>query len=130
MTLSWLMTVQKTGTRRPAIGKWVAGVELCLTAPWLHEPAPNPNRIVNLRHQPRNCELRRPDGTRLDIELFQSSVHINYDDKVHRKRNANGNIRNPWIEVVVLTELGVADVPSGSEIWGEINEEDVDNAKK
>ena len=132
MTMSWLMTVQETGIPSPALPNWPLGVEFDLTPRWISpdpgvgdEPPPNPNRFGTLRRWPSVVEIRRPDGTQVSAEPCPRSIHINFAYKLRAERDAAGRIRSTWIQVIVLRGVRVAEVPLGSEIWGEVTDEDV-----
>lgn len=131
MTMSWLMTVRETGIPSPALANWPAGVEFDLTPRWISpdphvgdEPPPNPNRFGTLRRWPSVVEIRRPDGTHVRAEACPRSVHLNFAYKLRAERDAAGRIRSPWRQQIVLRGVHVAEVPPGSEIWGEVTDED------
>ena len=131
MTMRWLMTVQETGTLSPASPNWPAGVEFDLSPRWISldpsasaEPSPNPNRFGTLRRWPSVVEIRRPDGTHVSAELYPRSVHINFPYELRAERDAAGRIRSPWRQQIVLRGVCVAEVPPGSEIWGEVTDKD------
>ena len=52
-------------------------------------------------------------------------MNINFPYELRLERDAAGRMRNPWIQQLVLREVSVAEVPPGSEIWGEVPDEDV-----
>lgn len=131
MTMSWLMTVQENGIPSPALANLPPGVEFDLIPRWISpdpragdEPLPNPNRFGTLRRWPSVVEIRRPDGTRMSAEACPRSVHLNFAYKLRTERDAAGRIRSPWREQIVLRGVRVAEVPPGSEIWGEVTDED------
>ena len=134
--MSWLMTVQEAGTSSPKTPNWPAGVEFDLTPRWIspdpgigNVPPPNPSRFGTLRRWPSVVEIRRPDGTRVSAELLPRSVHINFAPELLVERDAAGRMRSHWLYQVVLSGVSVAEVPLGSEIWGEVTNEDVQASK-
>ncbi len=130
MTMSWLMTVQEAGTPSPALANWPPGVEFDLTPRWISpdpgigdEPPPNPNRFGTLQRWPSVVEIRRPDGTRVSAVPRPVSIHLNFAYKLRAERDAAGRIRSPWRQRIVLRGVSVAEVPLGSEMWGEVTDE-------
>ena len=131
MTMSWLMTVQEAGTPSPALANWPPGVEFDLAPRWISldpgvgdESPPNPNRFGTLQRWLDVVEIRRPDGTQVSAEPYPLSIHLNFAYKLRAERDAAGRIRSAWRQQVVLRGVSVAEVPLGSEIWGEVTEED------
>jgi hypothetical protein len=127
VTMKWLMTVQETGNASPALGHTPAGVEFDLTPRWISppdEPPPNLNHWERVHRCSRVVEIRRPDGTRISAELRLRTAHFNFPYELRNERDARGRIRNPWRHQVVLIGVSVGEVPPGSEIWGEVPDED------
>lgn len=147
MTMAWLMTVQEAGTLSQALINWPPevefdqveidlAVEFDLAPRWIslnpgvgNEPPPNPNCFSTLRRWPGSVEIRRPDGTRVSAELYPGWVHLNFAYKFRAEHDPAGRIRNPWRQLVVLKGVSVEEVPLGSEIWGEITDEDFQTSK-
>ncbi len=130
MPMRWLMTVQEVGVPGPPQADWPPSVPFDLWPRWIgpdaaagDEQPPNPNSFDALRRWPGVVEIRRPDGTRLSTELRLVTVHLNFGPR-RGERDAAGRVRSPWRRYAVLKGLSAADVPPGSEIWGEVNEED------
>ena len=131
MMMIWLMTVQEAGTPSPKLANWPTGIEFDLTPRRIsfepgigNEPPPNPNRFVSLRHWPSVVEIRRPDGTRVSAEPCPLSIHINFAYNLRNERDEAGRVRSPWMQLIILRGVGVAEVPPGSEVWGEVTDED------
>jgi hypothetical protein len=134
MPMRWLMTVQEEGIIGPvppALG-WRAALMFDLSSRWMSfEPAvddeapPNPNCLADLQRRLDVVEICRPDGTRLSTEMRLVSVHFNFAYEIRSERDAAGRIRNPWRQQLALRDVAVADVPPGSEIWGDVQDEDV-----
>ncbi|MDQ2713337.1 MAG: hypothetical protein M3Z08_00315 [Chloroflexota bacterium] len=136
MTMSWLMTVRETGISSPVLPNWPAGIEFDLTPHWISsdpsvddELPPNPNRFGMVRRWPSVVEIRRPDGTHVSAEAWLLSVHLNFAYERRVERDAAGRIRSPWRQQIVLGGVSVAEVPPGSEIWGEVIDEDFQASK-
>lgn len=131
----WLMTVREVGVTIPTPKGWPSGLGFDLSPHWItldaadDQPPPNPSCFPALQHWPSVVEIRRPDGTRLNAELRLLSAHINFAHELRIERDAAGRMRNPWMQQAVLMGLNPSDVPLGSEIWGEVNDEDFQSAE-
>ncbi|MBA2677886.1 MAG: hypothetical protein H0U76_05765 [Ktedonobacteraceae bacterium] len=140
MTMSWLMTVQEAGTPKSTEGYWHAEKDepsevwiefdlmprrISLDSGISDEPPSNANRLATLQHWPRVVEIRRPDGTQVNAELYQGWSHLNFPYELRGERDDAGRIRNPWCLLAMLKGVSVAEVPPGSEVWGEITDEDL-----
>lgn len=130
--MRWLMTVQEQGSPGLRPANWPVGVEFDLEPRWISfnpaigdGPQPNPNCLTALQHWPKIVEIRRPDRTRISAEPMHGSRHINFPYKLRLEHDAAERIRSPWQETILLKELDVEDVPPGSELWGEISDEDL-----
>lgn len=131
MAMRWLMTVQETGVPGLPLRNWPPSVQFDLWPRRISfgeeagdEPSPNPNCFDALQRWPGEVEIRRPDGTRLTAELRQMQEHLNFPYELRLERDAAGRARNPWRQYAVLKGLSAADVPPGSEIWGDVSDED------
>jgi hypothetical protein len=131
MTMSWLKTIQEAGTPISKLGNLPAGIAFDLTSRWIaagsgagNEPPPHPNCFGTSGRWPRVVEIRRPDGTRLSAEAYLVSVHLNFAYEIRNERDAAGRVRNPWRQQIVLRGVSVEEVPPGSEVWGELPDEE------
>lgn len=65
---------------------------------------------------PVTAALRRPDGSETSATVRFSVTHFN-------RPYTEGAIENTWMLTVWLPDLDKADVPAGSEIWLEAQQE-------
>lgn len=133
MPMRWLMTVQEAGAPGLALRNRPAGIEFGLWPRRIgmgdpavgDEPPPNSNCFDALQRWPGVVEIRRPDGTRLSAELRRMQEHLNFPYALRLERDAAGRVLSPWRQYAVLLGLSAADVPPGSEVWGDVDDEDV-----
>jgi hypothetical protein len=125
------MTVQEAGVPGPPLRDWPPSVQFDLWPRRIgldpgvsDEPPPNPNCFDALQRWPGVVEIRRPDGSRVSAELRLGRLHLNFAYEIRNKRDAAGRVRSPWQQVAALKGLSAADVPPGSEVWGEVSDED------
>ncbi len=131
MVMRWLMTVQAFGVPSPFLASDEPSVLFDLSPRWIappdavvsDEPPVHPHCFDALRYWPSVVEIRRPDGTRVSVELRQMRVHYTLGHTRLTVRDEAGRVRNPWSQQAVLMGLRASDVPPGSEIWGEVSDE-------
>ncbi len=131
MTMSWLMTVQEAGIPGWSRTNGQLDIEfdlrprrISLDSSIGDDPSPNPNCFGTLRRWPNIVEVRRPDGTRIRVESHVASVHLNFPYSRRLERDDMGRILSPWRQLLVLKGVSVTEVPLGSEVWGEVADED------
>ena len=132
MSMIWLMTVQEPGRLGMVVPGLPSGIEFDLTPRWMafdnpdvDDKPPNPNRFDTLHRWPQVVEIRRPDGTIVKARPWPCTVHLNLPYELRMERDEFGRTRDPWICQMILMDVNVEEVPPGSEIWGEVNDEDL-----